>query len=300
MTSGAFLQSKQWGDFQRSTGREVVFVEGAGLFVINALPFGWKYAFCPKGPTTEVSIEVLRTVATKLGVVFLRVEPSFNIVSPPHGEEGSGVVVKKSLEVSPSHTLITDLTKTEPDLLAAMHEKTRYNVRLAERKGVTISIGTDSIDDVWPIFEQTASRGQFRLHPKSYYEKMLASGVVFIATAKVGDQIVAANLMVDYAGTRTYLHGASGETHRNVMAPFLLHWELIKDAKRKGIESYDWWGVAPEGADESHPWNGITRFKLGFGGNRVDSPGTFDFVARRLEYMIYKILRTIRRKAHIS
>ncbi len=294
MTSGAFLQSKQWADFQRSTGREVVIVDGVGLFVVNALPFGWKYAFCPKGPTTDVSVEMLRTVADKLGVVFLRLEPTQRL------NDSITQRLFKTFEISPSHTLVTDLTKPEGDLLAAMHEKTRYNVRLAERKGVTVSIGTDSIDDVWPLFEQTASRGQFRLHPKSYYQKMLASGVVFIATAKVGDQIVAANLMVDHAGTRTYLHGASGETHRNVMAPFLLHWELIKDAKRKGIEAYDWWGVAPEGADESHPWNGITRFKLGFGGNRVDSPGTFDFVARPVEYMIYKILRTIRRKAHIS
>lgn len=296
MTSGAFLQSKQWGDFQRSTGREVVFVDGVGWFVVNALPFGWKYAFCPKGPTGNVSVETLRSVADKLGVVFLRVEPEFQ--SPTSN-------FKKTFEVSPSHTLITDLTKSEDDLLSAMHEKTRYNVRLAERKGVTVSIGTvsigtDSIDDVWPLFEQTASRGQFRLHPKSYYQKMLASGVVFIATAKVGDQIVAANLMVDHAGTRTYLHGASGETHRNVMAPFLLHWELIKDAKRKGIAAYDWWGVAPDGADESHPWNGITRFKLGFGGERLDSPGTFDFVARPLAYAIYRIVRAIRRKAHIS
>lgn len=294
MTSGAFLQSKQWADFQRSTGREAVFVEGVGLFVMNALPFGWKYAFCPKGPTTGVSVETLRIVADNLDVVFLRVEPTqrFDLQSTRR--------LKQTTAISPSHTLVTDLTKSEPDLLAAMHEKTRYNVRLAERKGVTVSIGTDSIDDVWPLFEQTASRGQFRLHPKSYYQKMLASGVVFIATAKVGDQIVAANLMVDFDGTRTYLHGASGETHRNVMAPFLLHWELIKDAKRKGIEAYDWWGVAPEGADESHPWNGITRFKLGFGGNRLDSPGTFDFVARPLEYTIYKILRSIRRRARIS
>ncbi len=291
MTSGAFLQSKQWGDFQRTTGREVVFVEGMGLFVVNALPFGWKYAFCPKGPTTAVSTETLRTVAHDLGVVFLRVEPNYKLPTTNYIQ---------TFEVSPSHTLVTDLRKSEDDLLAAMHEKTRYNVRLAERKGVTISIGKDSIDDVWPLFEQTASRGQFRLHPKSYYQKMLASGVVFIATAKVGDQIVAANLMVDFDGTRTYLHGASGETHRNVMAPFLLHWELIKDAKRKGIVAYDWWGVAPDGADESHPWNGITRFKLGFGGNRIDSPGTFDFVARPLAYAIYRVMRAIRRKARIS
>ncbi len=291
MTSGAFLQSKAWGDFQRSAGREVVFVDGVGLFVINALPFGWKYAFCPKGPTMDVSVETLRTVAEKLGVVFLRVEPNFQF---PFSN------FKKTFEVSPSHTLITDLTKSEDDLLASMHEKTRYNVRLAERKGVVVSIGTDSIDAVWPLFEQTASRGQFRLHPKSYYQKMLASGVVFIATAKVGEQIVAANLMVDFDGTRTYLHGASGETHRNVMAPFLLHWELMRDAKRKGVEAYDWWGVAPEGANESHPWNGITRFKLGFGGERLDSPGTFDFVARPLAYAVYRIVRAIRRKARIS
>lgn len=289
MTSGAFLQSEEWGAFQRAVGRDVVRVDGVGQFVMRALPFGMKYAFCPKGPTTEVSVETLRAVAKKLDVMFLRVEP----VRPFSFFDRH---LYKTSDVSPSHTLITDLTKSEPDLLSAMREKTRYNVRLAARRSVTVSIAKDALDDVWPLFVATAKRGRFRLHPKSYYERM--TDPIFLATARVGEEIVAANVMVDYGGTRTYLHGASSDAHRDAMAPYLLHWELMRDAKRLGLTAYDWWGVAPADAGEDHLWAGITRFKLGFGGTRVDYPGTFDVVAMPTAYGLYQWLRRARRSFH--
>ncbi len=311
MYSGAFLQSEEWGAFQKSIGRDVVRIEGVGQFLIHHLPFGQKYAFCPRGPVTDVSLDQLRSVADQLSVLFLRLEPN-------EQRPTSNSSFQKTIDISPPHTLITNLTQTEDQLLATMHEKTRYNIRLALRKGVEIEIHRDfpaigrdpangggspvqagatevALNSVWSLFEQTAKRGQFHLHPKWYYKTMLESGVAFLAVARFDGAVVAANIMIDDGTTRTYLHGASSDKHRQVMGPYLLHWELMKDAKQQGQTAYDWWGIAPEDANEKHPWSGITRFKLGFGGQRRNYPGTFDFVAHPLRYQLYQLSRTINR-----
>jgi lipid II:glycine glycyltransferase (peptidoglycan interpeptide bridge formation enzyme) len=155
------------------------------------------------------------------------------------------------------------------------------------------------IDTVWEVFAKTATRGGFHLHPKSYYQTMLEvldSGEcrAFLATARVGESLIAANIMIDHAGVRTYLHGASDHEYRKLMAPYLLHWELIKDAQEKGMASYDWWGVAPPG-EKNHAWAGITRFKEGFGGERIMYPGTYDLILRPGAYKAYELLRLLRR-----
>ncbi len=299
MQSGLFLQSEEWGAFQKSIGRDVVRIEGIGQFLIHHLPLGQKYAFCPRGPVTAVSLDQFRFISNQLNVLFLRLEP-------PSSFEFRSSTFLKTIDISPSHTFVTDLTQTEEHLLANMHEKTRYNIRLAERKGVKIEIHRDfspvradatevALNSVWSLFEQTAKRGQFHLHPKWYYKTMLKSGTAFLAVARFDGAVVAANIMIDDGTTRTYLHGASSDQHRQVMAPYLLHWELMKDAKQQGIATYDWWGITPSDADEKHPWSGITRFKLGFGGQRLDFPGTFDFIAHPLRYRLYQISRRIRR-----
>lgn len=232
--------------------------------------------------------------------VFVRIEPA---VAPTDRR------ARRTIDIQPSHTLITGLTKSSDDLLVGMHEKTRYNIRLSERKGVKVEVGSPDFDGAWPLFEATGSRGGFRLHDRSYYERMLqalpppgpggawgGNARAFLAVARFEGKVIVANIMIDFGKTRTYLHGASSDEHRNVMAPFLLHWKLIEDAKANGLTAYDWWGVAPEGASASHPWSGITRFKLGFGGERVDSPGTYDIVTDPLRYGVYTLARKFRRK----
>ena len=201
----------------------------------------------------------------------------------------------KTRDLQPSHTLITNLEPSEKQLLANMHEKTRYNIRLAEKKGVQIEIGTATIDEVWRVFEMTSSRDEFRLHGKEYYRKMLQHTNAFLAVAKHDGEILAANILIDFGKTRSYLHGASSNVKRNFMAPYLLQWELMKDAKIHGMKSYDWWGVAPVHASSTHEWSGISRFKRGFGGEEVSYPGTFDVVLHPIKYKLYQFARMLRR-----
>lgn len=311
-SSGAFLQSWEWGEFQRAAGKTVRRVAAvdeqgpvaAAQIVETALPFGMRYQFCPRGPlvrrgsTPAAAHTLLGAVARKTGSLLARFEPSYFLPDPVRA------TLQKTPDVSPAHSLVTDLTLTYDDLSRQQHSKTRYNVGLAERKGVTVQIGSHAFDEAWPLLEATAARGGFRLHPRKYYETMLTTLTTdacraFLAVARYEGKVVAANVMVDFHGTRTYLHGASGNEHREVMAPYLLHWALIQEAKHQGLRAYDWWGVAPEGASDSHPWAGITRFKLGFGGRRVAAEGTFDLVVRPTAYRLYGFLRSLRRKLRI-
>lgn len=289
--SGAFLQSWEWGLFQKSVGenlRRKVYrdegkVVGLGQWIDRSLPFFGRYSFCPKGPLGKWQ-------PNQDGQMFLRIESNDSKL-PSYA--------RKTIDLDPADTVITSLSASEEDLLAAMHHKTRYNIGLAKRHGVHVHVSSADFDNAWELFEQTASRGQFRLHPRDYYEKMLetlsGSGCrAFLATASYEHEVIAANVMVDFNGVRTYLHGASGSQHRKIMAPYLLHWELIRDAKTHGLTHYDWWGVAPENA-KHHPWAGISRFKRGFGGEEVCSPGTFDLVNKKFVYKLYQLARKIRR-----
>ncbi len=307
--SGAFLQSWQWGEFQEAAGKRVrrVLSNHAAMQVVETkLPLGFRYWFAPRGPIGDVQ-EGMR-LAAELGKqtrsLFIRIEPP-SILSPVTPNP------KPSPHISPPNTLIMDLTRTYDDLRTSQHSKTRYNIGLAERKGVTVeflrdfSPGAANATNVawnaaWNLFVETGSRGGFHLHPKAYYEKMLATLTsetchAFLAVARYEGEVVAANIMIDFHGTRTYLHGASGNIHREVMAPYLLHWALVTEAKHRGMRAYDWWGVAPGGADEKHAWAGITRFKTGFGGTRVDYPGTFDLVCHPA-YGPYTWIRALWRK----
>lgn len=284
--SGAFLQSWQWGEFQQSLGREVRRVEGVGQFIRMNLPFGFFYWYCPRGPlvgsipllSKEGQGEVLQHAT------FIRFEPASKPAAP----------ARRVADVQPSHTLLTSLSQSEDALLAAMHPKTRYNIRVAQKKDVAIELSSDAFDEAWSLFEQTGTRGQFRLHSRAYYENMLKH-VATLSVARWQSKVVAANIFVDFAGMRTYLHGASSNASREVMAPYLLHWEMMKDAKQKGLTAYDWWGVAPMDAIGVHPWAGITRFKLGFGGERLEYPGTFDLVLRQGWYWAYTLARNFLR-----
>jgi peptidoglycan pentaglycine glycine transferase (the first glycine) len=290
--SGAFLQSFEWGECQSSLGHHVYrrgdLSHGAAQFVETRLPFGMNYLYCPRGPIGRVD---LVEPAQKSAAMFVRIEPE---------KKPSDVRLRPSVRVQPTHTLILDLTKGPEAILAAAHEKTRYNVRLAERKGVQVELDSKSFGDAWPLFEVTGQRGRFRLHDRDYYAMMLeqvqGGAKASLAVARYGGKVIAANIIMDFAGTRTYLHGASSDEHRNVMAPYLLHMKLIEEACALGLKAYDWWGVAPADAPPSHSWTGITRFKLGFGGERVEYPGTFDLVTDPFKYGLYRFLRKLRRK----
>lgn len=315
--SGRFLQSWEWGEFQAAHGESVrreTFEQGGDTVGVaqwldRRVSGCIQYALCQKGPVLKKGTTGLDVHPKKRGVMFLRIEP----------DGGSLLLLcEKSIDVSPAHTRITDLWATQDELFAALHPKTRYNIRVAQKHEVLVNVSETDFGSVWHLFEQTSSRGAFRLHSKEYYKQMVESlkeGAcrAFLATSSHGDVLLAANIMVDFGDTRTYLHGASSSEHRNFMAPYLLHWELMRDAKERGLAFYDWWGVVPptppsppsgRGGIHEHPWAGITRFKRGFPGVEYATPGTYDLVLKPVAYDLYQLgrwlIRTVRRYVRLG
>ena len=295
---GAFLQSWEWGAFQRSLGRRIerLLDEGSeGIFLAQAiempLPLGQRYWFVPKGPLGTVSAEdmVAKLRSGLSDGVFFRIEPP---VDPK---------TVKVPDVQPAHSMVLDLHSSEEELLGDMKSKTRYNIRLANRKGVECRVvGMNKFEDFVRLLDQTSVRDHIRSHPTEYYKAMLhtmngGECKAFLAMAFYDGRPLAANIMVDFAGQRTYVHGATSNLHRNVMAQYALHWFLIQDAKEKGMKSFDFYGVAPEGADERHSWYGITRYKMGFGGEVVEAPGTYELQVKHIWYGLYRLAKKVRR-----
>lgn len=295
---GAFLHSYEWGEFQRTLGRSVERVyakDDQGVVMAQAIkmdmPLGQYYWYVPKGPIStapmEHQVEVLREHLPD--AMFLRIEP----------QEGGRML--KVPDMQPSTTTVLDLTKSEEELLAQFKSKTRYNIRLAERKGVeTKVVNIKRFEDFVRLLDQTTNRDDFSAHPHTYYRTMVEvmrseNAKAYLAMAFYQGRPLVANIMVDFAGVRTYLHGASSNLHRNVMAPYLLHWYLIKDAKRRGFHTFDFWGIAPIGSSEKHPWAGITRYKNGFDGEIIEDPGTFDLPIKHIWYSAYRGVRRMRR-----
>ncbi len=304
--------------------------------VYGLLPFGWQYAACPKGPSGIYNFqfpiskiyECIFNYLKSKNCIFFRVEPASII-------HNSSFIIQKTIDINPSATLVLDLKKSEEEILAGMHQKTRYNIHLAEKKDLKIKntppfipplkgegrgVGLN-LEVFWDLMNKTGSRDKFSLHSKKHYEKVLESPIVFQLTAYEKESSVAVAIFIKFGSMFTYLYGASDYEHRHLMAPYLLQWEGIKMGKSLGCEFYDFFGIAPrrhsEQSEESlsfdqrdpsvkpqddnyeydleHQYAGVTRFKLGFGGTPFQAPGTFDVVIDKNKYRLYNFLRKIRR-----
>lgn len=292
---GAFLQSYEWGEFQASLGREVRRVyaeEGGKVMVAQAiklpLPLGKSYWSIPKGPLGTMSEQqMIAALRRELGsAMFYRMEPALAMPKLPRVKD-----------MQPSCTLIVDLEQTEEEILAAMKSKTRYNARLAEKKGVVSKFVDvdDYAEDFALIMQQTAVRDGIRLFPMSYYIAQTKIPGFRLAMAFYEGRPLAANIISDFAGMRTYVNGATSNLHRDVMPQYHLHQFLMLDAKRSGLTEFDFWGIAPEGASADHAWAGITRYKLGYGGAIAEAPGTIELPIEHMWYGLYRFMKSIRK-----
>jgi lipid II:glycine glycyltransferase (peptidoglycan interpeptide bridge formation enzyme) len=325
---GGFLQSWEWGKFQELVGRKISRCrvdsatdhlprETIGQFFIiqNSLPLGQSYLYVPGGPLPSgadyrseawrACVLAVANARQQSGAIFARIEPFAIVGEQLTDRELQALGFHSAGQVQPSHTSMIDLSLSESELLAAMKQKTRYNIRLAEKHAVKIREADYSDEQIlrqefeafWRLLTETTQRDNFRAHERLYYEKMLealspradqtlAVRLLFADFQRVP---VAAALISQFGDTTTFLHGASAAQYRQIMAPYFLHWSIIKQAKAAGFKKYDFWGVAPENAPENHPWSGITRFKIGFGGRRISCVGAWDLPGSRFWYALYKL-----------
>ncbi len=313
---GGLLHSWQWGEFQRALDNKVFrlgLIDGDGQFqaaallVKNELQFEYNYLYCPRGPVINVlKINDLKSLLTEIKKI-AHDEKSFLVrVDPPWTEGNQQLLTaagfrKGDKEVQPKCVLFVDLGKTVEELSGELKQKVRYNVNLAKKHGVTVRV-SGSIADIepfWQLTKQTASRDGFTPHPKEHYKKMFeflsAEGLAKLFVAEYENEVIAVNLVTFYGRVATYLHGASSNICRDVMAPYLLQWEAMMEAKRLGFSYYDLGGINGQ-TFYNEKWSGITRFKSGFSttAKPIEYVGSYEKVINPVIYSVYKFIKQIR------
>lgn len=277
--------------------------------------------YAPKGPLMDWTNESLRkrvlddlqSFAKKQGAIFLKLDPDVVLgrgVTLSEGEvtENSGQAVRSDLrrrgwvdssdQIQFRNTVLVDLSASEEDILMRMKQKTRYNVRLAEKKGVTVRVGKlEDLGMLYRMYAETSVRDGFVIRDEEYYQTVwrtfMANNSPFIPhpsslplIAEVDGEPVAAIFLFMFAGRGYYVYGMSRDKHREKMPTYLLQWAAMKHARAHGCLTYDLWG-APDVFDESDSMWGVYRFKEGLGGEVVRTLGAYDFAPNKFWYSMY-------------
>lgn len=306
------LQLPQWAEFKSHFGWQAVTVQNPQAYaqiLFRHLPLGFSVAYIPKGPlgTNWKSLWLeIDTACKKRKAVFLQVEPDLNLpLSNEFFEQFTPSFHQVEETIQPRRTVVIPLDGSEEDLLSEMKQKTRYNIRLAAKKGVTVHQSSD-IAAFHEMMKTTGVRDGFAVHSLEYYQRAYdlfapLDKAVLLEARK--DNHTLAYLMLFYHGKRAwYFYGASDNAHRNLMPTYLLQWEAMLWAKAHGALEYDLWGIPDADEDELEAqfsdrsdglW-GVYRFKRGFGGQIVRSGPAFVKVYKPLLYKAYQRLRSAR------
>ncbi len=308
------LQDGRWGNLKSGFGWEVERVicgESGAQILFRKIPLGFSIAYIPKGPIGEISdnlvIEVDEICKTHRAI-FLKIEPfEWESDQMQSGFARSGFDYSSSIQ--PRRTVIIDLTQTEDELLAGMKQKTRYNIRLAEKKEITIRESKD-----FTAFHKmalvTGQRDRFGIHSLEYYQTMMElfeqNGDARLLMALYEGTPIAGIIVFARGRNSWYMYGASTDVERNRMPTYLLQWEGMKWAKAKGCTMYDLWGIPDHEeteleamfAEKEHHdglW-GVYRFKRGFGGKIFRSVGAWDKPYYPQLYKLYRFLAAARNR----
>ncbi len=292
------LQSSAWGEFRKKWGTEVCHI-GKAQFTLHKVPFlPFKIGYMPRVFPQEIDWQAIAAKAKAERCIFIKVEPNSDTFEWPkefdvrRGERMFGVA-----------TYFIDLQKTEQELLAAMHSKTRYNIGLARKKGITIKVGHSQamFNEYLDLFHETNQRHHVVIHPDKYYQTFFDTFVkhdmLEIVTAYFEGVPLSTLILLFYEGNLYYPYGASTDRMREKMASHLAYWETIMLAKQRGCRTFDMWNcLPPEQESPDHPWWGFHRFKKGFGGEFIRFCGAYDWVFSPRLYGLMLFLNKMRWK----
>ena len=311
-----FQQSLEWAKVKTSWKREVILAEDSSKKIIGSLmvwirkiPIFGNIMYSARGPVCDIhNMEVLKQLtegakllAKKYNAIVLRIEPdiksddtSFRNIMLELGYSIKDDAKNFREEIQPRYVFRLDTKdKTEDEIFKNFHSKTRYNIRLATKKGVTIKDGTkEDLKDFHKIMVTTGIRDGFITRPLEYFERMydcLGPEHMKILMAYYEGKPISGVIPIMYGNKTWYLYGASSNEHRNLMPNYLLQWEMIKIAISRKSDIYDLRGV-PGIADNS---NGLFRFKKGFGAEYTEFIGEVYIPFKPLTYKMYKISEKI-------
>jgi peptidoglycan pentaglycine glycine transferase (the first glycine) len=292
-----FQQSWEWGDLAPDLGgravrlaavRDDVMVGAVQLFVNRLSRTGSTILYVPRGPALRaLDYEILgrllegaREVGRAEGAIGIRLEPNIPAASGAWKSALSSLGFRASYPPSqPRSSWVLDITPDADSILAQMKQKTRYNIRLAGKKGVEVTeAGPEDLAEFYALFQETARRDGFFIHSQDVYERMYrlfwdASTFAMLFARHQGN-LIAAVTLVHFGSTCWYLQGASSNEHRNLMAPYLLQWKGIEWAKAQACSEYDFRAV-PDLLQEDQDMYGVYRFKEGFGGHQFTTLHTY-------------------------
>ena len=329
--AGHILQTARWARLKAGFGWSAARVVlrtipspnapliGGASILFRRLPWGQAVAYVPKGPAVDWTdaaqvravLTMARHVAAKGRAALLKIEPEL----PPSPElaaalQGFGYTPSPQ-RVQPLSTIHVDLSGDEEAILGRMKQKWRYNIRLAERKGVTVRGGRmDDLSAIQQLLDATAARDSFGVHNAAYHRRatdlFLPEGLMAWLLAEHEGQLLAAIAVFALGRTAYYMWGASADEGRNLMPNHAVQWAAMRWAQERGCTTYDLWGIPDEvGADplayaEPESWGegglwGVYRFKQGFGGTVVRYSGAWDLPLSRPGYALYKLALRVRK-----
>lgn len=322
------LQTWQWGEFKGRNGWQALRLvwrrsdgvpAAAAQVLLRGLRPGkvgslFKVAYTPRGPLLDWEDAALRTRvladlerrAAQQGAIFLKMDPELilgvgvpgeaDAIQTAGAQEVLAELRRRGWQLSGEqiqfrNTIWVDLEGSEDDWLARMRQKTRYNLRLAARKGVSVRLGTEEdLTLLYRMYAETSLRDGFVIRPEGYYRQVWGdfhqAGMADLLIAEVDRQPVAGLILFSFGGRAWYLYGMSRDAHREKMPNYLLQWEAMRQAKSRGCRTYDLWGAPDVFSPQDSMW-GVYRFKEGLGGQVVRTSGAWDFPARKILYPLY-------------
>ena len=306
---GSFLQSFEWGEFQKKLSKKVwrIVIRDNNQTLAQAqiikeiFPFNIKSNFyIPFGPCfkeglssekqkliLEQILKELHKLSKKEKAIFLRIEPLSDFSLP--NTFPSKISLKR---LQPQKTLILDLEKSEQKIFDNFSQKVRYNIRLAKKKGVSVEVHDKYLPEFYSLMEKTSKRDSFQPFSEKHYKKLFSCASrdfkVKLFLAKYKDKIIASYILILFGSRAICLHGASDWEYRSLKAPNLAQWERIRKAKDMGAREIDFWGI------DENKWPGLTAFKKGFRGKEVEYPQGRDIIFKEKWYSVYQFLRKVK------
>lgn len=299
-------QSKEWQKLQEDLGEKCFFKQEKDhqfLAILKATPTG-KYLYLPYGPISETktgfknALKSLEELAIANNAFFIRIEPidpKFRSLLPKNAT--------KCHDLNPSMTWVLNLKEDKEKIVLGFSHGVRNAYNTFKKRGLKVEI-TDNISDIQELVrlqEKLFKEKKIIAFDKQYLETELKQPFASLYLVKYQDKdlktekTIAASLFFDYDKTRYYMQSASDNDYRKLPATVALLTTAIFDAKEKGIETFDFWGIAPDNAPDNHPWKGFTKFKKSFGGEPVEYAGTYDIVLKPAKYKLYNLIRNINR-----
>ncbi|MBU0596923.1 peptidoglycan bridge formation glycyltransferase FemA/FemB family protein [Patescibacteria group bacterium] len=312
-----FVQSPEYGEFYKSLGEEY-YIFGiyedqklvGGSLVVSVHAQRGNFLFLPYGPVLDFNNkEILTDLTNHLKKFAKSNNYDFIRVSPFASTSKDRLELFKSLRFRPAPmhilaetTWLLNVTSNEEKLLSEMKKNHRNLISRCNREGVRVEIKNDkeSLEEFNQLHDETAKKHSFHRFSREYIYKEfsafneIGSAVIFQAFLPDG-RLDASAIIMYYGNTAAYRHAASRNLDKKIPTSYMIQWEAIKEAKRRGIKWYNFWGISPEDAPKNHPFHGITHFKKGFGGEQKDLINCHDLPITKL-YWINWIIESIRRK----